>query len=282
MVHGCYSLPPDIPLVSASVSQFEHTLVLQIGYGDFSPNDQLTRAVATFLVPLSTISMAILIGRLAEFQVRQRELRKRSEELERGFNREDLMRMDENKDGRVSKKEFMCFMLISSGKTTREYLNRLEKLFKELDDDGSGYLDENDLLTRIDRSNEEMSQQAGGQRRPAYRPARRPRPRQISGPPETAARGGSGEGWRSERPRRDDSANRRRFDPPREPQDCGHARHGGGRRNAPGEKYLEPAHHRHRRSVGQRQRNRGDRGRKRSSSRRREGSPERRRRHSRH
>jgi hypothetical protein len=125
------------------------------------PDDQFTRGVATVLVPLSTISMATLIGRFAEFQLRKKEVLRQAKKWEKGFDKEDLKKMDEDGDGKVSKKEFVYFMLISSDKATQGYLDRLEALFDELDDDDSGYLDEDDFLTHIDRSNEKLSREVG-------------------------------------------------------------------------------------------------------------------------
>ena len=127
-----------------------------VGYGDFSPDDQLMRGLATLLIPLSTFAMATLIGRFAEFQLHKRDVRQQAKKWEKGFNKEDLLKMDEDGDGQVSKREFVYFMLISSEKATKAYLDRLEALFDELDDDGSGYLDENDFITQIERSNEKL------------------------------------------------------------------------------------------------------------------------------
>merc|ERR1711933_647850 len=122
-----------------------------------SPDDQVTRGLAIVIIPLATFAMASLIGRYAEFQLRKSEARQQAKKWEKGFNREDLTKTDSDGDGQVTKKEFVYFMLISSEKATQGYLDRLEKLFDELDADGGGYLDENDFLHLIESSNEKLS-----------------------------------------------------------------------------------------------------------------------------
>ena len=90
--------------------------------------------------------------------MRRREILKQAAALEKGFDKEQLKAMDRNGDGQVHKNEFVYFMLISSEKTTMEYIKRMEDLFDQLDKDNSGYLDEADLLYKIERSNKKLGE----------------------------------------------------------------------------------------------------------------------------
>lgn len=129
-----------------------------IGYGDFAPDGQFTRGLSIFFVPLSTFSMATIISRFAAFQLRRREILKQAISLEKGFDKEQLKAMDRDGDGQVHKSEFVYFMLVSSEKTTMEYIKRMENLFDQLDKDNSGFLDEADLLYKIERSNKKLGE----------------------------------------------------------------------------------------------------------------------------
>jgi len=102
--------------------------------------------------------MATIISRFAAFQLRRREILKQAISLEKGFDKEQLKAMDRDGDGQVHKSEFVYFMLVSSEKTTMEYIKRMENLFDQLDKDNSGFLDEADLLYKIERSNKKLGE----------------------------------------------------------------------------------------------------------------------------
>eukprot|EP00815_Leptocylindrus_aporus_P006414 CAMPEP_0116066744 /NCGR_PEP_ID=MMETSP0322-20121206/10575_1 /TAXON_ID=163516 /ORGANISM="Leptocylindrus danicus var. apora, Strain B651" /LENGTH=417 /DNA_ID=CAMNT_0003553377 /DNA_START=139 /DNA_END=1392 /DNA_ORIENTATION=+ len=148
----------DQGLTFIDVLYYTVVTLTTIGYGDIAPDGRFSRGLSIIFVPLSTFSMATLISRFAAFQVRRREILKQAAALEKGFDKEQLKAMDRNGDGQVHKNEFVYFMLISSEKTTMEYIKRMEDLFDQLDKDNSGYLDEADLLYKIERSNKKLGE----------------------------------------------------------------------------------------------------------------------------
>jgi Ca2+-binding EF-hand superfamily protein len=53
--------------------------------------------------------------------------------------------LDADGDGKVSRLEFFHFMLDQLGKVSKEEINEINAKFEELDRDGSGFLDQEDL-----------------------------------------------------------------------------------------------------------------------------------------
>lgn len=60
----------------------------------------------------------------------------------------DLKSMDLTKDGKVTEHEFVVYMLMALQKIEEEDIQSIQKLFKELDQTGNGYLDQRDLYER--------------------------------------------------------------------------------------------------------------------------------------
>ena len=71
--------------------------------------------------------------------------------LSRQINLDDFIDMDIDGDGKVTKEEFLCFMMISMGKVSKEDLDKLSDVYKRLDEDNSGHLDLEDLLIMANR-----------------------------------------------------------------------------------------------------------------------------------
>jgi Ca2+-binding EF-hand superfamily protein len=86
--------------------------------------------------------LAIAAGRIIE--VRSSRFRRQLEQ--KGLTEEDLQCMDADGDGRVSKVEFLAFMLVAMKKIDKDLVDELDQYFERLDTDRSGYLSREDLI----------------------------------------------------------------------------------------------------------------------------------------
>lgn len=123
-----------------------------IGYGDLSPNTTLSRLLAIFFIPFSVFSLASIFGAVAAFSVERKAKEGQESILQRGFRMSDLDLMDKDRDGQISELEFVEFMLLSTDKVEKEFLDRLHAQFRSLDRDGSGMLDRSDIVMKIQAS----------------------------------------------------------------------------------------------------------------------------------
>ena len=124
-----------------------------IGYGDIAPDDKRTKALAVFVVPLAAFATATIIARYAAFAAERKILKAQAKVIDRGLRLSDLELMDKDKNGTVDRLEFIEFMLLSMDKVDADFLNRLNAQFDELDKDGSGTLDKDDLVLKVKASN---------------------------------------------------------------------------------------------------------------------------------
>lgn len=62
----------------------------------------------------------------------------------------ELLAMDADGDGQVSKLEYLSYMLVKMNKVEQDDIDRILTQFRKLDRDGSGVLDKNDL-ERLDQ-----------------------------------------------------------------------------------------------------------------------------------
>lgn len=65
--------------------------------------------------------------------------------MNKGLSVEDLLEMDESKDGKVDLIEYIEYMLVSSGKVEKKFITNIKAHFDKLDKDGSGALDKEDF-----------------------------------------------------------------------------------------------------------------------------------------
>lgn len=77
-------------------------------------------------------------------QRRQRAAEKKF--LHRALTLCDLRKMDANKDGSVSREEFICYMLVALQKVDEEVIDDLRHIFENLDTTRTGSLDKRDLI----------------------------------------------------------------------------------------------------------------------------------------
>ncbi len=116
--------------------------VTTIGFGDFSPSSQYGRMFAIFYLPLAVVSVANAIGNIVELIANQNVVRQ-------NISMKELIDMDTDGDGEVSKVEYLSYMLMKLGKVEQEMVDEILAQFDKLDADNSGALDREDLI-RLD------------------------------------------------------------------------------------------------------------------------------------
>lgn len=116
-----------------------------IGYGDNVPETGATRWFSIFFLPMSVAVISEVLGNIAR-AFADRDLQQAEKDL---FNSkvtvDDLIAMDVDGDGHVTKLEYFEFMLKAMGKVDQDVLDKLHAQFKRLDADNSGTLEISDL-----------------------------------------------------------------------------------------------------------------------------------------
>lgn len=116
-----------------------------IGYGDYVPEQQLTKLFAVFYIPLAVGAMGHFLGTIATYIVDKRRQKFDKKLWRHEITLEDLEDMDEGEDGYVTEVEFLVFMLVSMKKVDKELLDRIREHFRNLDLTNSGTLARADL-----------------------------------------------------------------------------------------------------------------------------------------
>jgi len=86
------------------------------------------------------------------------------EAVNKGLSVQDLLEMDESKDGKVDLIEYIEYMLVSSGKVEKKFTIKIKAHFDKLDKDGSGALDKEDFEFFILKSQRKL----GGMNKKQY------------------------------------------------------------------------------------------------------------------
>ena len=114
-----------------------------IGYGDYTPKSQ-NRLFTGFYILFTTGVTSYFLGFIATSLV-ERKRRKVFEHFHSTkLQWKDLRIMDTDKDGKVSRSEYVEYMLTSMNIVDASLIQELHERFTVLDADGSGYLDQND------------------------------------------------------------------------------------------------------------------------------------------
>lgn len=119
--------------------------ITTVGYGDFTPDDA-TKLFCIIFIPVSVGSMGFLLGQVAITMTNRRMKKAQAKLIDRNLTLFDISKMDSDGNGRVSRLEFIEFMLVNMGKVDSSLLLDLTSQFEELDTVRSGYLDKEDLI----------------------------------------------------------------------------------------------------------------------------------------
>eukprot|EP00602_Paraphysomonas_sp_CaronLab_P009788 CAMPEP_0185027168 /NCGR_PEP_ID=MMETSP1103-20130426/11947_1 /TAXON_ID=36769 /ORGANISM="Paraphysomonas bandaiensis, Strain Caron Lab Isolate" /LENGTH=281 /DNA_ID=CAMNT_0027561041 /DNA_START=157 /DNA_END=1002 /DNA_ORIENTATION=+ len=116
-----------------------------VGYGDMSLEYESSRVFSIFYIIVSVIVVAGAIGNFGAVQVEMEMERKKREALNKELDLESIIAMDVDGGG-VDRVEFLTAMLVQiNGLSKEKDIDPWMKRFDELDKDGSGALDEEDL-----------------------------------------------------------------------------------------------------------------------------------------
>mmetsp|Transcript_25690 Transcript_25690/g.39809 ORF Transcript_25690/g.39809 Transcript_25690/m.39809 type:complete len:282 (-) Transcript_25690:237-1082(-) len=119
--------------------------ITTVGYGDFVPDD-VTKLFCVIFIPASVGCMGFLLGQVAIAMTNKRMKKAQAKLINRHLTLFDITKMDSDGNGRVSRLEFVEFMLVNMGKVESSLLLELRAQFEELDSVKSGYLDKEDLI----------------------------------------------------------------------------------------------------------------------------------------
>lgn len=124
---------------------FSFITTMTVGYGDLTLEEQSSRVFSIFYIIVSVIAVAGAIGNIGAVQVAISMEKKRNEMLTRPLDLQAIIDMDTDGGG-VDRVEFLTAMLVQMNDLDKEKdIDPWLKRFDELDKDGSGALDEEDL-----------------------------------------------------------------------------------------------------------------------------------------
>lgn len=134
-----------------------------LGYGDFSPVTQKGRVLAVVFIPLAVGTTGKLLGGVTSWMIQRRQERFYKVQMEREMDVDRLLQMDADNNHRVSREEYVEFMLKQMQLADDDLFRELHSQFDKLDADNGGYLDRRDLRLMIERRQKEQADQERGE-----------------------------------------------------------------------------------------------------------------------
>ena len=118
-----------------------------IGFGDYSPTTRAGRIMAIFLIPVLLAAAGDFFASVGLFVVRKRTQQLFASQAERAewLTQEQATEMDLDGDGRVSKAEYVLYMLIETGIVDKNESLLLGEQFERFDITRSGFIESGDL-----------------------------------------------------------------------------------------------------------------------------------------
>lgn len=130
---------------SVQIVYFATVTATTTGYGDITPEKKSMKVLSLVFIPLSVCLTGAVLGSIAEsiigFHVRKKE----KNLFQRSFKIGDLYAMDMNCDGKVSRGEFLAYMLVSMDKVDKETIDNIFALFDKFDVKGDDYITQLDV-----------------------------------------------------------------------------------------------------------------------------------------
>jgi hypothetical protein len=102
--------------------------------------------IGLFFIPIAVVAMGVWLGGVANFIVESRSAQYRKHMSMKELTPQDLEIMDKDGDGKVTRAEFLEFMLIAMNKIDQDLVDELRVHFDRLDADGTGELTKDDLI----------------------------------------------------------------------------------------------------------------------------------------
>lgn len=141
----------DPAINAADVFYFLIISATTCGYGDLVPTSQSGRLATAIFIPLAVGAMGHWLSIVASSIIESRQSHVRKTLGMRDLTIEDLDVMDDDGDGRVTRAEFLEFMLVAMDKIDRDLVLELREHFEGLDADGTGVLSKGDLIANARR-----------------------------------------------------------------------------------------------------------------------------------
>jgi hypothetical protein len=116
-----------------------------LGYGDFAPVTKRGRLWALVFIPLAVAAAGEVLGNIATQLQQRRQHQFYNSLLKRQLNFDRLAAMDTDHDGKVSREEYVQFMLMEMELVTEQDFADLHAQFEKLDITESGFLDKDDI-----------------------------------------------------------------------------------------------------------------------------------------
>jgi hypothetical protein len=136
---------------------FSVVTVTTIGYGDLALDEDDSKIFMILFIPISVCTVAAALGSIASITIEMEADRKKLESLNRKLDFNMIREMDKDGDG-VDKLEFLIAMLVQNNICDQENdIDPWLKRFDELDKDGSGRLDEEDIAIMEKEENERIA-----------------------------------------------------------------------------------------------------------------------------
>lgn len=131
------------------------------GYGDYAPTAASTRLLSLAYVPVAVSLTGVVLGNVAEafWSVEDRKREERvlysdgHDDNLAGFFEDDVFRaMDQDSDNVVTKAEFLAYVLVWMEKVDRETVDKILRLYRQLDRNGNGVLDREDYDDAVEKA----------------------------------------------------------------------------------------------------------------------------------
>jgi len=139
-----YTLNEHMSLIDALY--FSMITLGTVGYGDISTKKDSTKIFDIFFILIGVSLMALALGKFAEVWARIEQEKQIKKFIEQGVTMEVIKEIDEDNSGEVDRAEFLSYMLVHMGKAEPFDINQINTLFNEMDRDGGGTLDMNDII----------------------------------------------------------------------------------------------------------------------------------------
>lgn len=116
-----------------------------------------SKVIATGLVFLTGFMFTFTLATLFDYWAEVQKEKLAARYFNRSLSIKSLKEMDINSDGKVTKQEFLEYMLVNCELVSQEDIDKIKAKYDQLDKDHSGQLDQDDLdrdrLTSINSGN---------------------------------------------------------------------------------------------------------------------------------
>ena len=124
---------------------FSFITATTIGLGDIVPVTKLGRMFTIILIPALLAAAGQIFASITQICIRQQQHKLFEMEYNNGLTQNDLSLMDLNHDGKISKDEYVLYMLMEMGIVEISDVNELQDQFKKFDVTQSGFIESEDL-----------------------------------------------------------------------------------------------------------------------------------------